>query len=443
MDTAMRSRGNARITPLLTITILAVFSFILEDFNLSLSLGYGLFMVLALFWAILIHKLTVTKTQIAALFLAFVATVMVFLPYARTAMNTVTVILSLDIAMVYTLLSRPDADDVKRTLHIILIAAVLMSCYAIAVNIFPDLYYNIVKRILPSNTQALIERGFRYGYGVYVGKESILVSYYGFFGLVISLNTLMIKKATSKTRNKFIIVSIICSLAIIMQNRKSELLVALIVVAFLFLSNVNVTTLKKKIKQIIAFSAVAVVAVSGFVYLLNHGYLSRYEILLTKLLEGRYGARVDISSGRFGLWERAFSLFKENPIFGIGWGNYRKYISEIINGITEVQIGNVHNNYLQLLCETGVVGFLCFTIPLFYIFGRTFKCINNIRKQKIENELVRIAASTSISIQLFYLVISFIDPVWYKMFTWPFLGIAFILLNYVEKESIAISQSVR
>ena len=423
------------VTPLFMLTILAVFSFVLKDYHLPIIAGYGLFLVLLFFFiALKGGKVYLSRTQIAALFVAAVATIVVLLPYARTDVTTVSIAMSIDIAMLYIAVCNPDENDVGRTMKILLIAAVCMSAYAILVSIYPNFYYGFIKHLIPSDTQALNELGFQYHYGVSVGGESIVVDYYAFFGLAIALNALLIAKGKSREKKKYIAIFFICILAIIVQNRKAELVTTLIVVAFLFLSNVNVTSLKQKWKQLMIFFAVAVSGIAAFLVLLQKGFLSRYESFFTLLAirHSNVNSSVDISSGRTMLWSRAFSLFKEHPVFGIGWGNFRNHLTDTFNVFNDGQLSNAHNNYLQLLCETGIVGFLLFVIPLFYILYRTFRTTRELRIYAPDNLTARLTVSTSLSFQLFYLVISFIDPVWYKMFTWPFYGIAVILMVYAE-----------
>lgn len=71
----------------------------------------------------------------------------------------------------------------------------------------------------------------------------------------------------------------------------------------------------------------------------------------------------DITSGRTDLYARAIQLFHTHPLFGIGW--YRFY--EITINSYGYNIA-VHNIYLQILCETGIVGFLIFV----FFFGFTW-----------------------------------------------------------------------
>lgn len=62
-------------------------------------------------------------------------------------------------------------------------------------------------------------------------------------------------------------------------------------------------------------------------------------------------------TGRTQLRKQAFWYFHDYPILGIGWGNFKKLFS--------LRSTYVHCIYIQLLCETGIVGtmvFACFFV---------------------------------------------------------------------------------
>ena len=81
-------------------------------------------------------------------------------------------------------------------------------------------------------------------------------------------------------------------------------------------------------------------------------FLKRYIESIEGILNGQ-----DVSSGRFTLYQWAIHLFLESPVWGIGWGKYRHTLAGNTKIITSL---DTHNVYLQLLCETGIVGFFIF-----------------------------------------------------------------------------------
>ena len=112
----------------------------------------------------------------------------------------------------------------------------------------------------------------------------------------------------------------------------------------------------------------------------------------------------DITNKRYEmLWLPAILLFLEKPITGIGWGNFKfsfgKYYQYAANQ------NNAHNVYLQLLCETGVLGSIIVLgamIASVIIIGKT---LSNWRKGKLDishNQLNSLG--TSMAMQIYFLL---------------------------------------
>lgn len=73
----------------------------------------------------------------------------------------------------------------------------------------------------------------------------------------------------------------------------------------------------------------------------------------------------DISTGRFELWSKALELFKAKPFTGWGYGYYNTHV---FNETLQVYFAGVHNDYLQWLCEQGIVGFVINMVPYIGIY---------------------------------------------------------------------------
>ncbi len=84
-------------------------------------------------------------------------------------------------------------------------------------------------------------------------------------------------------------------------------------------------------------------------------------------------------NNRFYFWQTSVEMFKENPVFGVGGNNWKihfpKYGLEemnysVANGVTQLQ--RPHNDYLWVLAEFGIVGFVLylafFISMLLYLF---------------------------------------------------------------------------
>lgn len=92
-------------------------------------------------------------------------------------------------------------------------------------------------------------------------------------------------------------------------------------------------------------------------------FVNRFLDLFTEELNS------DAGSGRLGIWMNGLKLFKENIIFGIGLNNFRTLNFLIFN-----DSHYPHNTFLEILIETGIIGFMIYGSALFmFIKTRTNK----------------------------------------------------------------------
>jgi len=112
------------------------------------------------------------------------------------------------------------------------------------------------------------------------------------------------------------------------------------------------------------------------------------------------------------LWQNSVKMAQENLWFGVGAGNwqfnYSKYglnkfpSEDIKNSITTFQ--RPHNDFLWVLCETGILGLITY-VSVFFIC--IFYCIKLLNQQLKKND--RIMVSSILSCIFGYLVIAFAD----------------------------------
>ena len=118
------------------------------------------------------------------------------------------------------------------------------------------------------------------------------------------------------------------------------------------------------------FKIVAIIAVGMFLLVLLVNYVPFIANNVNAWID-RFSSD-NIDSGRSGLRVIALSLFKENSLFGIGWDGFMYSYASIFG----TQIA-VHMNYLQLLCEVGIIG----AIPFFAFFAISFTHVINSLKE--------------------------------------------------------------
>ena len=79
------------------------------------------------------------------------------------------------------------------------------------------------------------------------------------------------------------------------------------------------------------------------------------------------------------MWQSAYEMFKDHPVLGVGLGQYApKYLNEYKSPQAKERQNHSHNNFLQMLAENGIVGFLGFVLLFGYLLLSSFR--NSVRK---------------------------------------------------------------
>ena len=127
---------------------------------------------------------------------------------------------------------------------------------------------------------------------------------------------------------------------------------------------------------------------SSTVFYLSYQYLPLFK---TRVNQGIHAINSfqpgvqDTSLGtRFGLNINYYTIFKENPIIGIGTGDYideYKKINAVSKYITAVQ--NPHNMYMLMAVQFGILGLFIFLLPFGYQLYYGLKIKDNLRVIRI------------------------------------------------------------
>ncbi|MDV7785565.1 O-antigen ligase family protein [Enterococcus gallinarum] len=151
----------------------------------------------------------------------------------------------------------------------------------------------------------------------------------------------------------FILLGFICLLTTGKRGHLLSIVLAFLVVLFLFF--------KKQKQYRKYFIVIVTLLLMGVIVLLNTSY---FQIILLKfysLLDSG-----DLTNGRLALWNYTIQLFENNPLIGTGFGSIR----EIFNM-------EAHNIYLQILAETGVIGFIIYIFLFISMFRESIKYYNS------------------------------------------------------------------
>jgi O-antigen ligase len=118
-----------------------------------------------------------------------------------------------------------------------------------------------------------------------------------------------------------------------------------------------------------------ILTVAGYLVLI---YLIDPQILGRSLIAAQAGSfeQADIRSL---IWSTSFNIFKDHPIFGIGFGNFPIFYQRYLKVSSEI-FGHAHNDFLNVAVNAGIVGFLAF-IFMWVIFLK-----NLLRRYKEKKE---------------------------------------------------------
>ena len=438
------------------ILILSVFActfFVYKSFNLRMILG---FFVLTLILGIHILRRIILKrcvklspVKIAFLFMAAVILIYFFLPNANRNRDTVSYMISMVICTGYLLFAEVSEKEVKLIGKTVIAFAVLFSLYVLLCGIFPNVYWWFLYPHLSKPTQVMAFHYIPLGYGVPVGGSYTFVDYVIALAFPIAIGFILVK-VNSKLKLSVLMASLyLFFAAAVIEDRRGEFAALLLTFALIYIVTVNFKNIKEFKKRLLGGVASALTLVILFVGIgvagLAPRYISTLKIVFKNLehhamsekelaeLEGDYDfdemedlEEVDISSGRTELWGIAFDLFKEHPVTGIGWSGFAKHVPAEFNEAHanggNKAVLNVHNTYLQFLCETGIVGTLLILTPLIYIFAQTgVQTIRLVKRRKEEKFKFAIICNTaSFGIQCFFLAINVIDMAFYHYKFWAF-----------------------
>jgi O-antigen ligase len=104
---------------------------------------------------------------------------------------------------------------------------------------------------------------------------------------------------------------------------------------------------------------------------------------------------------RSAVWKSAAKKYMESPVFGIGFG--QKVSVEIGKYHDFVEVRNIHNSFLVLFIQMGVLGILLIPVAL-VLLGL------NVLKSKFEDENLQIAAYAAFGILVFQVTAFMFQP---------------------------------
>jgi len=251
-----------------------------------------------------------------------------------------------------------DVKNLIRVLDIFALGILLMGGYGIWQHfVGVDLYH-----------QVLLDR-MVFGYRA-IGNFSTYLTFSGFFAITSIFLISAGFAADSKWRKVFYLLASQVGLACILFNYSRSTIVALIIGAIALVIMVGARYRKWVSLVLLLTLAVGVVVSPDF--------LNRFRNM------GETEFSISYANSRFAIWEATLFMIEENPVFGIGPGNFSdKYIEHRTNR-TGRNLSHAHNDFLNVAAVSGIPGAILFMLlwflVLLYLYKGYMRCPEGFQK---------------------------------------------------------------
>lgn len=276
--------------------------------------------------------------------------------------------------------------------------------------VVPDLVMTINKLILGAE-------GFKTNYELYraggyagITSQTSVNAFYITIFIGIIFSRIMFKKEYKKTNMIFLCIAII---ALFLTGKRGMLIFSMLSMILIFMYILYKDN-KNILKYILIFGIIGTI---GTITVIN---VPEAKVIFEKmqLLE----ENEEILNGRDELWIQSLEIFKKHPIMGIGMGSVKNLIGDYS-----------HNVYIQMLAETGIIGFSIYVIAIIFSLYVAIKKANKILKANNLEKKVNILIS--IFIQCIFIMYGFTgNPLYGQYFIIPYI-ISIAMANSIKEEN--------
>lgn len=257
--------------------------------------------------------------------------------------------------LIFPILLFSPGYEIKKRIDLILkvfvagLIAFIVFCFCYA------LYRSIIFRdgIWSFNPYLSDQPWLNYFYGqlLSIDQHPSYISMYSLFGMFISLEFFSHKSLKGKVRLLWLTAAVFLFISLyFLSSRASYLAVLIILPVFIWIK-----FKPRKFNLLAIFSLIVLLGLVSFFILKNQ----RVSIYFDKSTDPTI-----LKDGRLEIWRSALKVFKKNPLFGAGIGDYYIALDKEFkqSGFTTgyYKDFNAHNQYLEILCIAGLSGFLLF-----------------------------------------------------------------------------------
>jgi len=232
-------------------------------------------------------------------------------------------------------------------------------------------------------------------------KHSGIVSLYG---AIIGVTSLFLVSKKRPTVYNFII--LICALfgiaASLLSGGRGVWISAFL--SFIILLYLNPSHWSKLYKVLISYLVIFFTLI--FYLVPETGVKTRVDSAVDQTFEYFDASKSHTSVGaRLEMWRSAFYIFKENPIFGVGEGNFKENNLELIEkGLVKSDVAKFNHPHSELITTLVEQGLMGLSLLLFLLFNPLMKCFLVFKSQDTfkDSNIPLVLVTTLILHYIFY-----------------------------------------
>lgn len=286
-------------------------------------------------------------------------------------------------------------------------------------KLVPGLYSSMVVPLLGTWGSTAL-REFQNGWAPGISPTYSTNAVYLAFGFCTAVSLLI-----NDRRTKLYIPVLICISALLLTGKRSQLIVS--VCAFLLLYYIYNSD--KKVTRLFNICGIAIVSV--LVFYIAAQFVPELANFINRFQQT--AEMGDVSLGRTVRFAESMQVFRENPFFGIGWNGSSYYFAQ-----TTGLFINVHNIYIQLLCETGVVGFSLYFAFFIYNYVQAWQITKRVKRTNYTKS-EKTAICTAFMIETFFLLYGITgNPLYDFQTLFPYLASCGII-HYYSKYAVIMA----